>query len=79
MIEQEFRRKVGATRYGDTVTDPEFEVRIPPIECHIIWEHGEVTYLKGWNSLRLAMHWLKKDHDCLAVICNHILYLKEGR
>lgn len=79
MTEQEFRRKVGAVRYGDMVTDPELEFRLSPIECHIIWEHGEVTYLKGHNALRLAMHWLKKDRDCLAVMCNHNLYLKEGQ
>ena len=79
MTEQEFRRKIGATRYGDTVTDPELEFKLVTPEVHIIWEHGDVTYIKGHNALRLAMHWLDCDRDCLAVLCRGTMYLKRGR
>lgn len=47
-------------------------------ECSIIWNHGEVTYLKGANALRIARSWLYNDPDCLMVYTSGWIYLKGG-
>ena len=56
--------------------DTEHIIKAEMPGCYVIWEHAEVTYLKGLNALRLALRWLREDPDCLAVQCNGILYLK---
>lgn len=45
-------------------------------ECTIVWNHGETTYLKGKNALRIARHWLYTDPDCLLVYTPGWIYLK---
>lgn len=45
-------------------------------ECTIVWNHGETTYLKGMNALRIARHWLYTDPDCLLVYTSGWIYLK---
>lgn len=47
-------------------------------ECTIVWNHGETTYLKGKNALRIARHWLYTDPDCLLVYTAGWIYLKGG-
>lgn len=51
-------------------------VKLDPVECTIVWNHGETTYLKGKNALRIARHWLYTDPDCLLVYTAGWIYLK---
>ena len=51
-------------------------VKLQPVECTIVWNHGETTYLKGKNALRIAKHWLYTDPDCLLVYTSNWIYLK---
>ena len=53
-------------------------VKLQPVECTIVWSHGETTYLKGKNALRIARHWLYTDPDCLLVYTSGWIYLKGG-
>ena len=59
--------------YADTDS---FKLDVP--ECTIVWNHGETTYLKGKNALRIARHWLYTDPDCLLVHTAGWIYLKGG-
>lgn len=52
------------------------EYEVP--ECTIVWNHGETTYLKGKNALRIARHWLYTDPGCLLVYTAGWIYLKGG-
>ena len=45
-------------------------------ECTIVWNHGETTYLKGKNALRIARRWLYNDDECLLVYTPGWIYLK---
>lgn len=57
--------------YADTDS---FKLAVP--ECTIVWKHGETTYLKGKNALRIARHWLYTDPECLLVHTAGWIYLK---
>lgn len=59
--------------YADTDS---FKYEVP--ECTIVWNHGETTYLKGKNALRIARNWLYTDPDCLLVYTSGWIYLKGG-
>ena len=71
-------------KYGLSA-DPEFiyadtdSVKYEVPECTIVWNHGETTYLKGKNALRIARRWLYSDDDCLLVYTPGWIYLKPGR
>ena len=60
--------------YADTDS-----IRYEVPECTIVWNHGETTYLKGKNALRIALRWLYSDDDCLLVYTPGWIYLKPGR
>lgn len=62
-----------APAYADTDS---FKLYVP--ECTIVWNHGETTYIKGKNALRIARHWLYTDPDCLLVHTAGWIYLKGG-
>lgn len=59
--------------YADTDS---FKYKVP--ECTIVWNHGETTYLKGKNALRIARRWLYSDDECLLVYTDGWIYLKGG-
>ena len=73
-----FNDQIGAKRYQYKDTDS-FQLKMEIPAAEVIWEHGEITYIKGHNALRLAIHWLADDPECLAVQCNGVLYLKRRR
>lgn len=54
--------------------EKEFSMVVP--ECTIVWNHGETTYLKGKNALRIARNWLYNDDECLLVYTPGWIYLK---
>ena len=45
--------------------------------CTIVWEHGEITELKGKNCLTIARSWLYRDPECLLVHTDGWIYLKD--
>lgn len=71
-------------KYGRLQADPDFiyadtdSLKFEVPECTIVWNHGETTYLKGKNALRIARHWLYTDPDCLLVYTAGWIYLKGG-
>lgn len=47
------------------------------MKATIIWEGCDITTIKGANALKIALHWLHTNPECLVVVSGNNLYLKD--